>query len=81
MRVTMSTANKMGGLATIAGTVVLMTILSSNVAHALRATKSLVPARYCFNNQGHHHCGFHTWEQCQAARHGLGGGCFRKPGT
>jgi hypothetical protein len=81
MRVTMSTANKMRGLATIAGAVVLMTIPLSNAAHALRATKSLAP-RYCFNNQGHHHCGFHTWEQCQAARHGFGGGgCFRKPGT
>jgi hypothetical protein len=33
LRVIMSTANKMGGLATIAGTVVLMTILSSNAAH------------------------------------------------
>ena len=80
MRVTMSTANKMRGLATIAGTVVLMTIPLSNAAHALRATKSLAP-RYCFNNQGHHHCGFRTSEQCRAARHGLGGGCYRQPGT
>ena len=81
MRVTMSTANKIRGLATVAGTVVLMTILSSNAADALRATMSLVAPRYCFNSQGHRHCGFHTWAQCQAARHGLGGGCFRKPGT
>jgi hypothetical protein len=80
MRVTMSTVNKMRDLATIAGTSALMIILSSNAAHALRATKSLLP-RYCFNLQGHHHCGFHTWEQCQAARHGLGGGCHRQPGT
>ena len=40
MRVTMSTANKIRGLATVAGTVVLMTILSSNAADALRATMS-----------------------------------------
>ena len=79
MRVTMSTANKMGGLATIAGTVVLMTILSSNAAVALRATMSLVAPRYCFNSQGHRHCGFHTWAQCQAARHGLGGGASENP--
>jgi hypothetical protein len=40
---------------------------------------SLVAPRYCFNSQGQRHCGFHTWAQCQAARHGLGGGASENP--
>jgi Protein of unknown function (DUF3551) len=74
MRVTMSRRNKTRAVATIAGALLVMTILSSNAAHG--------SPRYCFNSHGgHHNCGFRTWQQCQATRHGLGGACFRKPGT
>jgi len=38
-------------------------------------------ARYCLNSHGHRNCGFSTWQQCQATRHGQGGLCHRKPGT
>jgi Protein of unknown function (DUF3551) len=50
---------------------ILLLILSPNSAQA----------RYCLNSHGHRNCGFSTWQQCQATRHGQGGLCHRKPGT
>jgi hypothetical protein len=57
------------------GAIILSPILSAKAANA-------AIARYCLRVGSSEHCNYRTMEQCQAARHGQGGGfCHRKSGT
>jgi Protein of unknown function (DUF3551) len=45
---------------------------------AMFSATPAMAAQYCANYQyGAKNCGFHSWEQCQAAVSGVGGFCQR----
>jgi hypothetical protein len=76
MRVEISKANKLRSIVTIAGALLVFTIFS-----AIWVSNTAQAGRYCLGTREYHNCGFSTWHQCQAARHGQSGVCYRKPGT
>jgi len=76
MRVEISKANKIRSIVTIAGALLASTIFST-----IWASTTAQAGRYCLGTRDYHNCGFSTWHQCQAARHGQSGVCYRKPGT
>jgi hypothetical protein len=75
MRPKMSKANRIRSIVTLAGAL-LLTIFSM-----IWASDAAQAARYCLGTREYRNCGFSTWHQCQAARHGQGGVCYRKLGT
>jgi hypothetical protein len=76
MQMGASRANKMQTIVIIAGASLLLTIMS-----IIWASNAAWAGRYCLGTREYHNCGFSTWHQCQAARHGQSGVCYRKPGT
>jgi hypothetical protein len=76
MRREISKANRMRSIVTMAGALLVLTIFLM-----IWASDAAQAGRYCLSTREFRSCGFSTWHQCQAARHGQGGVCSRKPGA